>query len=146
MLPSITSVHTKVLCGAELVKSPFVVLCGGVSRRYRGAVAVEQGGAQSLSARVRADLVERIRAGEFPVGARVPSLRSLAAHYDVAELTVHAAVKELQHSGVLESASGRGTFVRALPGDAPEDLRAVVARLADEVAELRQRVAAIEGE
>lgn len=121
-----------------------MVLCGGLAGRYRGLVAVDQGGAQSLSAKVRSDLVRRIRAGEFPVGAKIPSLRALAEHYGVAELTAHAAVKEMQHAGVLESAAGRGTFVRALPDDAPEDLRRIVARLQGEVAELRERVEAVE--
>lgn len=45
---------------------------------------------------------------------------------------------------MLESAAGRGTFVRALPDDAPEDLRRIVARLQGEVAELRERVEAVE--
>lgn len=97
-----------------------------------------------MSAKVRSDLVRRIRAGEFPVGDKIPSLRALAEHYGVAELTAHAAVKEMQHAGVLESAAGRGTFVRALPDDLPKDLRETVARLQNEVTELRERVAAIE--
>jgi len=72
-------------------------------------------------------------------------LRALSAEYGVAELTVHAAVKELQYEGVLESSSGRGTFVRAMPADAETaDLAAVVAELQSEVAELRGRVAAVE--
>lgn len=53
--------------------------------------------------------------GEYSLGERFPSLRTLASEYEVAELTVHAAVRELQREGVLESVIGRGTFVRAVP-------------------------------
>jgi GntR family transcriptional regulator len=111
-------------------------------------VAIDQNSAVPLSAQVRADIVRRINVGEYAVGAKIPSLRSLAAEYSVAELTVHAAVKELQHAGVLESASGRGTFVRARPApDAPrDDLAAAVERLQHEVTDLRNRVAAIEAQ
>lgn len=99
----------------------------------------------TLNAQVKADLLGRIRSGTYPVGSKIPSLRALAGEYGVAELTVHAAVKELQYEGVLESSSGRGTFVRAMPSDAgPADLAAVVAELQSEVADLRGRVAAVE--
>jgi GntR family transcriptional regulator len=64
----------------------------------------------------------------------------------VAELTVHAAVKELQHEGILESASGRGTFVRALPtpGGRTAELAETVAELRREMTDLRSRVEALE--
>ncbi|GAA4874390.1 GntR family transcriptional regulator [Pseudonocardia benzenivorans] len=107
-------------------------------------MAIDPNSAVSLSAQVKADIVQRINSGEYAVGEKIPSLRSLAAQHQVAELTVHAAVKELQYEGVLESASGRGTFVRALPGAGPADLAAAVDELRREVAELRDRIAAIE--
>jgi DNA-binding GntR family transcriptional regulator len=80
------------------------------------------------------------------VGEKIPSLRSLASQYSVAELTVHAAVKALQHEGVLESASGRGTFVRArpTPGSRTDDLVAAVAELQRKVDDLQARVGALE--
>nr|WP_239029453.1 GntR family transcriptional regulator [Pseudonocardia acidicola] len=103
-----------------------------------------------MSAQVKTDIARRISSGEYTVGEKIPSLRSLAAQYSVAELTVHAAVKQLQYEGVLESASGRGTFVRAVPTTGPTavsgDLAAVVEELRREVAELRDRVSAIEAE
>lgn len=107
---------------------------------------IDQQGAQPLSAQVRDDIRRRIAENEFPVGAKIPSLRTLAGDYGVAELTVHTAIKELQYEGVLESASGRGTFVRAMPSDAVRGVD-VVAALDDvraELADLRSRVEAIE--
>lgn len=109
-------------------------------------MAIDPNSAVPLSAQVKADIIERITSGEYVVGEKIPSLRSLATQHSVAELTVHAAVKELQYEGVLESASGRGTFVRALPGARPGDLATVVEELRREVAELRERVSAIEGD
>lgn len=112
-------------------------------------MAIDQNSAVSLSAQVKADIVERIKAGEYAVGERIPSLRTLAGTHGVAELTVHSAVKELQYEGVLESSSGRGTFVRALPSAAPvegvAELSAAVAALRQTVDDLQQRVSAIEG-
>ncbi|HWD00955.1 GntR family transcriptional regulator [Amycolatopsis mongoliensis] len=103
---------------------------------------IDQQGAQPLGAQIRDDLVRRIRAGEFALGEKIPSLKALAGTYNVAELTVHNAIRELQHAGVLESAAGRGTFVRSLPDEsAPAD---DVAALRAEVADLRRRVEELE--
>lgn len=107
-------------------------------------MAIDPNSAVPLSAQVKADIVERINSGEYVLGEKIPSLRSLATQHAVAELTVHAAVKELQYEGVLESVSGRGTFVRALPSARPSDLVTAVDELRREVAELRDRVSAIE--
>jgi GntR family transcriptional regulator len=109
-------------------------------------VALDQNGAMTLSAQVRVDLVRRINSGQYTLGEKIPSLRALAAEYDVAELTVHAAVKQLQHEGVLESASGRGTFVRAIPQDNRPDsaLAEMVTELSAELGALRRRVEALE--
>lgn len=107
---------------------------------------IDQQGAQPLSAQVKEDLRRRISAGEYSVGDKIPSLRTLAGEYGVAELTVHTAVKELQYEGVLESASGRGTYVRALPEDTASgsDVLAAIDGLRAEIADLRGRVEAIE--
>ena len=122
-----------------------MVLLGGLSGEYGGQVAIDQNSAMTLNAQVKADLVHRITTGQYPVGEKIPSLRALSEEYAVAELTVHAAVKELQYEGVLESVSGRGTFVRALPKSAPAaDLATVVAELRTELDELRERVTALE--
>lgn len=107
-------------------------------------MAIDQGGAQPLSAQIRDDLSDRIRAGKFKVGEKIPSLKVLAEEYGVAELTVHSAVRELQHAGVLESSTGRGTYVRGVPDDLAVSGEEDVAALRAEVAELRHRVEALE--
>lgn len=106
-------------------------------------MAIDQHGAQPLSAQIRDDLAGRIQAGAWQVGEKIPSLKALSAEYGVAELTVHAAIRELQYTGVLESASGRGTFVKSVPAETTTP-QAGYERLSAEIAELRERVEALE--
>lgn len=56
-------------------------------------------------------LSERIRAGEWMPGDRLPSEMQLAEEYGVAYLTVRSAVEKLVKSGGLRRIRGRGTFV-----------------------------------
>lgn len=112
--------------------------------RYARSVAIDQHGSQPLSAQIRDDLSARIRSGVFKVGDKIPSLRALAEEFGVAELTVHSAIRELQHAGILESSTGRGTFVRSVPGDSAMSGQDTIAALRAEVADLRGRVEALE--
>lgn len=113
-------------------------------------MALDQGGAVPLAEQIRTDLLRRIVAGQYALGEKIPSLRTLAAEYEVAELTVHSAVRQLQHEGVLESSTGRGTFVRAMPSsdDAGDEgaLTEAVADLRAELTDLRRRVELLEAE
>ena len=126
------------------VKASLVAPQGGACVGYAGRVAIDPSDPRPLSAQITDDLRGRITAGRYAVGAKLPSLRALAKEYAVAELTVHAAVKQLQHEGVLVSTAGRGTFVRALPGEAPAAGHAEIAALREELADLRGRVEALE--
>jgi DNA-binding GntR family transcriptional regulator len=64
------------------------------------------------------DLRDRISAGEFPVGSKLPGITDLQSHYGVALNTVRAAEEVLREEGLLRIAQGEGAFVVALPGDA----------------------------
>ena len=70
-----------------------------------------------MHAQVAEDIRRRIREGEFTSGMKLPPLRALTAAYDVAEMTVHAAIRELQREGLVVSSRGRGTFVREQAAD-----------------------------
>ncbi|MEV8377836.1 winged helix-turn-helix domain-containing protein [Kribbella sp. NPDC056861] len=74
-------------------------------------MAIDRENAQPLQAQVADDIRRRIAAGEFSAGAKLPPLRALTTEYDVAEMTVHAAIRELQRQGLVISSRGRGTFV-----------------------------------
>jgi DNA-binding GntR family transcriptional regulator len=62
------------------------------------------------------DLRNRLAAGEFPIGSALPGISALQDQYEVRGLnTVRQAEAILQEEGLITSAQGRGTFVRALP-------------------------------
>ena len=112
-------------------------------------MAVDRNGVGTLSEQVAADIVQRIRSGEYALNSKIPSLRAMSSTYGVAELTVLAAVKDLQQRGVLESEAGRGTFVRTMPDEpAPADpiseLRSSVASLREAVEDLQRRMSDVE--
>jgi len=57
------------------------------------------------------DLADRIRAGGFAVGDRLPSERDLADQLGISRMTVRQAFKSLTDAGLIESRIGRGCFV-----------------------------------
>ncbi|MEU4119628.1 GntR family transcriptional regulator [Kitasatospora sp. NPDC028055] len=57
-------------------------------------------------------LQERIDAGGYPAGARLPSEPELSAEFGVNRLTVRQAVAELERAAAVEIRRGVGTFVR----------------------------------
>jgi DNA-binding transcriptional MocR family regulator len=72
-------------------------------------------------------LAERIRAGEFHPGERLPSLRALCREEDVSLMTAVAALSHLETSGLVEAKPRSGFVVRSAggtraPAQAPLDL------------------------
>jgi GntR family transcriptional regulator, transcriptional repressor for pyruvate dehydrogenase complex len=65
------------------------------------------------------ELRERLAAGTWQVGERLPSEVELARQLGVGRSTVREAIRVLVHSGLLETRQGAGTFVVAL-ASAPE--------------------------
>ena len=66
----------------------------------------------TLSHRQIADAIAaRIRAGEWPPGARVPTTEEFAAEYGVSEPTAYRALSLLVYTGLLRGEIGRGRFV-----------------------------------
>ncbi|WP_349863485.1 FCD domain-containing protein [Leifsonia sp. WHRI 6310E] len=83
-------------------------------------------------------LLERIRAGEWTLGQKLPGETTLAPQLGVGRSTVREAIRQLAGRGVLQSRQGSGVFVTAL--DAPEDWDAVLRR-ADIVSVIEARIA-----
>lgn len=71
-------------------------------------------------------LLQRIRAGEWGLGEKLPGETTLAPQLGVGRSTVREAIRQLAGRGVLASRQGAGVFVTAL--DAPEDWDAVLRR------------------
>ncbi|MEO3780385.1 winged helix-turn-helix domain-containing protein [Micromonospora sp. B11E3] len=68
------------------------------------------------------DLRDRIVAGEFPIGSKLPGITDLQGRYGVALNTVRAAEEVLREEGLLRIAQGEGAFVVAVPGAATVDV------------------------
>ncbi len=62
------------------------------------------------------NLLEELASGKFPVGARLPAERELAAIYNVSRPTVREAMIALEVQGLVEVRVGSGAYVRRLPG------------------------------
>lgn len=63
------------------------------------------------------EIRSRITSGRLRPGDRVPSIRQLAQHYDVAVATATRAMAALRDEGLVESRVGSGTVVSARPAD-----------------------------
>ncbi|WP_082824177.1 aminotransferase-like domain-containing protein [Crenobacter luteus] len=84
--------------------------------------------------------VEQIRHRRWPAGARLPSIRQLAAHYGISSFTVHNAYERLNAEGWLRSRPGAGYYVARgdEPGGGLAEANAAGSRLAADVALMRQ--------
>lgn len=67
----------------------------------------------TLAVQVEAAIADRITAGEFAPGDRVPTEHELAADLGVSRATVRTAVGALARRGLIVSHQGRGSFVTA---------------------------------
>ncbi len=68
--------------------------------------------------RLRQVIVERICSGVYPVGTRLPGVRSAAREFGVHANTVSRVYGELAEEGLLRTVQGSGTFVVDVPGPA----------------------------
>ncbi len=64
---------------------------------------------------VRAEVLRRIRARDWPPGAVIPGEEALAAEFGVARATVNRALRDLAEAGLLERRRKAGTRVARLP-------------------------------
>ncbi len=82
-------------------------------------MALQAAGRQSLVDTVVEALRSQLAAGEWKVGARIPTEHALAEQLQVGRNTVREAIRVLVHAGMLRSRQGEGTFVvsAADPGD-----------------------------
>jgi GntR family transcriptional regulator, transcriptional repressor for pyruvate dehydrogenase complex len=68
----------------------------------------------ALSKQVADQLTQAIIAGEYEVGALLPSETELAARFEVSRLTVREAVKVLRAANLVEVKGGRGTRINPI--------------------------------
>jgi GntR family transcriptional regulator len=75
-------------------------------------VTINPGAAEHPHRQIAASLRQRIRAGEWAAGERLPSIPALADAYSVAKQTVQRTIDQLRVEGLLITRPGSGTFVR----------------------------------
>ncbi|GIJ29970.1 GntR family transcriptional regulator [Micromonospora qiuiae] len=83
-------------------------------------------------------LRQRIMAGEWPVGSRIPTEPQLVEALGVGRNTVREAVRALAHAGVLECRQGSGTYVVSTDELAPVVARRLTEERTAEVIEVRR--------
>lgn len=83
-------------------------------------------------------LRQRIMAGEWPVGGRIPTEPQLVEALGVGRNTVREAVRALAHAGVLECRQGSGTYVLSTDELAPVVARRLTDDRMTEVIEVRR--------
>lgn len=93
---------------------------------------------------IAADLRRRVVAGEWSDHERLPSYRSLAASYAVAEGTVKRALAVLRTDGLVITRQGSGSYVRSGGEGAPDPEAESVDDVRVQVRDLAQRVSLIE--
>lgn len=82
-------------------------------------------GPELMYEQVADHLEARIRAGEIPLGAKLPGEQALRQEYGVALSTVRKAMEMLRNRGFVVTRASKGSFVvREMP---PEDRGATVA-------------------
>ncbi len=82
-------------------------------------VHIDQRASGALFDQLRSQIIEGVRDGRLPPGARLPTVRELAGQLGLAVNTVARAYRELESAGILETRGRFGTFVaREDPADA----------------------------
>jgi GntR family transcriptional regulator len=61
------------------------------------------------------ELRQQIQSGDYPPGARLPTMEELRRFYGVSEIVIRHAVSLLRYEGLVETRRGGGTVVRARP-------------------------------
>ncbi|MEH6583166.1 MAG: GntR family transcriptional regulator [Halioglobus sp.] len=76
-------------------------------------MSVEWNDKQPIYIQLRELVVQRIMDGSFAEGEAIPSVRQVAADYQINHLTVGKAYQELVDTGLLEKRRGLGMFVQS---------------------------------
>lgn len=93
---------------------------------------------------IAAVLRGEIESGALPKGAQVPSYSALSEEYGVSIGTARSAVAALQSEGLIVTRHGKGSFVRTKADDPPSPSADDLDSLRQGLADLADRVAAIE--
>lgn len=80
-------------------------------------MTIDREGVLAPYLQLAAILRARIASGKIPVGRRIPSRHELVAEFDLSPNTIKKALDVLKGEGLLETAPGRGVFVKTSPSE-----------------------------
>lgn len=100
------------------------------------AFAVDADAAHPPFEQLKAQIIQRIDAGELIAGTRLPAVRQLATDLGIAPNTVARAYRELEAEGLLETRGRNGTVIKARAGAAAELLQVAATAYAARAVEL----------
>ncbi|NYZ12357.1 FadR family transcriptional regulator [Azospirillum sp. RWY-5-1] len=87
---------------------------------------------ETLTAQLTRTLQERIAAGDYPVGSKLPSEQDLIDEFGVSRTVVREAISSLRAGGVVATQQGVGAFVLN-PGNTPFTIQAAELEVVYEV-------------
>jgi DNA-binding transcriptional regulator YhcF (GntR family) len=85
---------------------------------------------------VKHQIIEKVRSGGLPAGAKLPTVRHLADELGLAANTVARAYRELEHAEIIETRGRNGSFVAASGDETTRHVQLAAATFADRVREL----------
>jgi DNA-binding transcriptional regulator YhcF (GntR family) len=85
---------------------------------------------------VKHQVIEGVRSGDLPAGAKLPTVRHLADELGLAANTVARAYRELEHAEVIETRGRNGSYVAASGDGSLRQVQLAAAAFADRVREL----------
>lgn len=93
-------------------------------------IEIDPGSASAPYEQIRDRIVEVIRSGALPPGARLPTVRALAADLGLAVNTVAKAYRQLEAEGHVATRGRNGTVVLHREGEAEDDAALAAVTLA----------------
>ncbi|MEN0036836.1 MAG: GntR family transcriptional regulator [Cellvibrio sp.] len=82
---------------------------------------LSQNDSRPMYQQIMEQIKQKVRAGDWPAGHPLPSIRELSVNTQVSVITVKRAYTELEAEGVIVTQAGRGSFV-AEAVDLPQEL------------------------
>jgi DNA-binding transcriptional regulator YhcF (GntR family) len=86
---------------------------------------------------LRTQVLDGVRAGTFPPGAQLPTVRRLAEELGIAPNTVARSYRELERDEVIETRGRNGSFIAATGDATHRQAQAAASAFAERVRQLR---------
>ena len=76
---------------------------------------IDKGAPEPLYQQIKNTIQAKIRSGDWSAGQKLPSENELVEALGVSRMTIHRALRELTHDGLINRVHGLGSFVAEMP-------------------------------